>query len=390
MSRHRHHIALALTLFLLAGCGGGDEESATDAQDTTESAPSTETGASGAEGSAGPANAGDSEETKIWLTTGEQLKPVERNLGGGDEVEAAAEALVEGPTAKEEAGNLDAASEIPAGTEVESVDVDGDTAVVEVSEDFLGKVPADPEKRTPTQEEALDARLSQVTYTLTQFDDVESAKIVAGGVSTGPPREREDFAKPQGRPTPIQKAAGKAMPGIKAIQERLVELRYLPKGAVDGLNGYRTQQAVIAFQSWRGLARDGIVGPQTKQALARAKPPQPKSAGPATRIEVYRAKGVALTVKNDKTKRAIHVSSGAPATPTPAGSYEVFRKEKNSWSVPFQTWLPYASYFNAGIAFHEYAQVPTYPASHGCVRVPSPEARYVYGFAQIGTAVIVY
>ena len=89
-------------------------------------------------------------------------------------------------------------------------------------------------------------------------------------------------------------------------------------------------------------------------------------------------------------KRAIHVSSGAPSTPTPAGSYEVFRKEKNSWSVPFQQWLPVRLYFNAGIAFHEYAQVPTYPASHGCVRVPSPEARYVYGFAKIGTAVIVY
>jgi lipoprotein-anchoring transpeptidase ErfK/SrfK len=94
-------------------------------------------------------------------------------------------------------------------------------------------------------------------------------------------------------------------------------------------------------------------------------------------------------VEDGKTKRAIHVSAGAPSTPTPSGSYSVFRKERNSWSVPFQQWLPYASYFNAGIAFHEYAQVPTYPASHGCVRVPSPEARFVYGFAKIGTAVIV-
>ena len=34
--------------------------------------------------------------------------------------------------------------------------------------------------------------------------------------------------------------------------------------------------------------------------------------------------------------------------------------------------------------------MPTYPASHGCVRVPSPEAPLIYGFAQIGTAVIVY
>ncbi|MBM3665880.1 MAG: L,D-transpeptidase [Actinobacteria bacterium] len=80
-------------------------------------------------------------------------------------------------------------------------------------------------------------------------------------------------------------------------------------------------------------------------------------------------------------------SSRAPRrrrTETPAGTYEAFRKELSSRSVPFSTWLPYASYFNSGIAFHEYAQVPPYPASHGCVRVPAPEAPFVYEFAAIG------
>ena len=68
----------------------------------------------------------------------------------------------------------------------------------------------------------------------------------------------------------------------------------------------------------------------------------------------------------------------------------MFRKELRSWSVPFKQLLPYASYFNAGIAFHEYADVPTYAASHGCVRVPAPEAPGVYAFASNGTTVIVY
>jgi lipoprotein-anchoring transpeptidase ErfK/SrfK len=40
-----------------------------------------------------------------------------------------------------------------------------------------------------------------------------------------------------------------------------------------------------------------------------------------------------------------------------------------------------------GVAFHESPDVPTYPASHGCVRVPSHEARWVYGFARFGTRV---
>ena len=60
-----------------------------------------------------------------------------------------------------------------------------------------------------------------------------------------------------------------------------------------------------------------------------------------------------------------------------------------NYSVPFSTYLPYASYFNNGIAFHEYPDVPPYPASHGCVRVPTPEARRVYNFARMNTVVVV-
>ena len=40
-----------------------------------------------------------------------------------------------------------------------------------------------------------------------------------------------------------------------------------------------------------------------------------------------------------------------------------------SWSVPFSTWMPWASYFVGGIAFHAYGSVPSYPASHGCIRM---------------------
>ena len=85
--------------------------------------------------------------------------------------------------------------------------------------------------------------------------------------------------------------------------------------------------------------------------------------------------------------RAIHVSTGGPGHVTPAGHWHVFAKSRLSWSVPFQVWLPWASYFYGGIAIHGFASVPPYPASHGCVRVPMPEAPGVYGFATIGTPV---
>jgi hypothetical protein len=40
-----------------------------------------------------------------------------------------------------------------------------------------------------------------------------------------------------------------------------------------------------------------------------------------------------------------------------------------------------------GIAFHEFQDVPTFPASHGCVRQSVTVAQWTYAFAPIGMPV---
>ena len=85
--------------------------------------------------------------------------------------------------------------------------------------------------------------------------------------------------------------------------------------------------------------------------------------------------------------RAIAVSSGKPSTPTPPGNYRVYAKIPRWWSMPFREWLPWALPFVGGIAFHEFADVPAYPASHGCVRQSSTVARWTYDFAYVGMPV---
>jgi lipoprotein-anchoring transpeptidase ErfK/SrfK len=330
---------------------------------------------------------------KVYFTRGEQLASVQRTVpSGGTPPRAALRELLEGPTAAERERGI--RTTIPDGARILSVDVDSDGTA---TADFA----FDPGHRATGRDVSLrPARAAQVIYTLTALPGVDSVTILLNGrkrasfigreLTIKGPLAQRDFAKPVTLPrTPGLVPDGPAPAAPRAVQSRLATLGYLPRSAVNGRWDYRTQQAVMAFQAWSGIGRDGAVGPQTIAALERQEAPVPTGRR-GRRIEVYRARGVALLVEDGRLRRAIHVSTGAPGTETPLGTYRVYRKERNSWSVPFRVWLPYASYFTGGIAFHGYDDVPPRPASHGCVRVPHPEAPGVYQFARMGTTVAVY
>ncbi|MGK2931329.1 MAG: L,D-transpeptidase family protein [Solirubrobacterales bacterium] len=384
----RRLAALAVfSALVLAGCGSSDDDS----------------------GNSDPAGDGPAAQAdlQLYFMAGEQFRPLEHQPGGpGSTPREGAELLVEGPEEidPKAAAEEDIETLIPPDTKVERVRVDqaGD-ATVDLSEEFLEDIPAKAAERTEAEDDEVTGRLGQVTYTLTSFEQVDSVKVRSGGVTVQAPaprsggiaprveQERADYSRPPEVPsTPKVRSGGGAEPGgASSLQRKLAALGYLPPSGVDGVAGYQTEQAVMAFQAWEGLTRDGDAGPQTRAALRTAKRPKPSAKSPKRLMEVHIGKGVLLLVKNGRTKRAIHVSGGAPGTETPTGRYRVFRKELMSWSVPFSTWLPFASYFNNGIAFHEYPDVPPYPASHGCVRVPTPEAKRVYNFASINRVVVV-
>lgn len=173
----------------------------------------------------------------------------------------------------------------------------------------------------------------------------------------------------------------------RSLNARLASLGYLPAGPASARFDARTFHAVMAAQKWHGLQRDGIAGPRTQSALRRAQRPRAGAAADARRIDVIYSRQVALLISGGRVQRTVSVSTGADGYRTPPGNYRIFRKELRSWSHPYEVWLPYASYFNGGVAFHEWASVPPYPASHGCVRIPSPFAEEVYRFATRGTRV---
>jgi len=194
---------------------------------------------------------------------------------------------------------------------------------------------------------------------------------------------------PSARPQP--RAKPKRLRTSAQVQRRLVALRYLPASAVTGVDDYRTQQAVMAFQAWEGLQRDGIAGPHTKARLLKAGPPKPRNEHLKGRYaEVYRSLGVLLLVEHGVVVRAVHCSTGMPGLETPAGRFAVYFKALSWWSTIYQVLMPYASFFTGGDAIHGLYPVPAYPASHGCVRVSMPEAPWVYSFLRLGTPVFVF
>jgi hypothetical protein len=192
------------------------------------------------------------------------------------------------------------------------------------------------------------------------------------------------------RPGPWRAEAGeKDYPYVlRGVQLRLSALGYLDRSEVTGSANYLTEQALLAFQGWEDLDRTGTLTGQTQLALFRAAPPRPAARRAGRRIEIYRDRGVLLMVEDGEVVRAVHTSTGVGGI-TPVGDFEVYAKVLYSWSVPFQVWMPWAAYFRGGIATHQSPDVPSYPASHGCVRLPEGEAERVYRFVDVGTPVSV-
>jgi lipoprotein-anchoring transpeptidase ErfK/SrfK len=299
-------------------------------------------------------------------------------------------ALLSGPTATEK--KADIRSQIPVRTRLRSAVVRNGVATIDLTRPYV----------EGTNRASLSARLAQLVWTATAVPGVtgvrlsidgNAARSLGQGISVDRTLTRTNVDPPQpALAPPTTLIPDKNGPGTAAgvttkwIQQRLVALGYLPNSAVTGHLGPWTRSAVLAFQGWEGLARDADPGPTT---IARLRTAQRPAAGPGTgkRIDVYLHAQVAFLDDGAKVTRIIKVSTGASGYATPPGLFKIYRKHPRDWSYPYKVWLPYASYFNGGIAFHESPDVPAYAASHGCVRVPRDDAPLVYSFAALHTPV---
>jgi peptidoglycan hydrolase-like protein with peptidoglycan-binding domain len=185
---------------------------------------------------------------------------------------------------------------------------------------------------------------------------------------------------------------------IGAVQRRLADLKYYVD-AIDGVSGPATISAVMAFQKVNGLTADGVVGPLTRAALDQPVTPALQG-GADTRVEIDLTKQVLYYVHDGQFERIVAVSSGSgqsyetssggtATSLTPVGTYTVERKIPGLREAPLGS-LYDPMYFYAGWAIHGSDSVPSYPASHGCVRVSRADAVWLYPRLAIGTQVSLY
>jgi N-acetylmuramoyl-L-alanine amidase len=171
---------------------------------------------------------------------------------------------------------------------------------------------------------------------------------------------------------------------VRLLERRLGELNYRLVG-IDRSYDFRTADAVMAFRKVQRMPRVFTVDAAVWRALADPLVPRPRLHINAFHIEVDQTRQVLYTVRGGRVTNVIHVSTGAGGA-TRDGSFRVYRKLAGY--SPNRLYYP--SYFDHLRAIHGWTEVPTYPASHGCVRVPYWHAQWIFGLAVVGTRISIY
>lgn len=169
-------------------------------------------------------------------------------------------------------------------------------------------------------------------------------------------------------------------PSVLALEQRLAAIHYAVQ--VNGVFGDDDTEAIYAFQKIEGLPRTGLVTRTVWQRLLVAQTPAARY--PGDHVEVDKTRQVLFVVRGGKVTLVVATSTGATGN-TPLGVWHVYRKVAG-----FDWVLYYPSYFLRGFAIHGYPDVPPYPASHGCARIPMWVAQTVYGLIPDGSTVYVY
>jgi len=161
-------------------------------------------------------------------------------------------------------------------------------------------------------------------------------------------------------------------------EQRLWQFGYWA-GPIDGQFDSASRHALIAFQKVEQRDRTGKLTRDELNALRNARRPVPRF-GTQPHVEIDLQRQVLFLIdETGLVVRILPVSTGNGQmymdrgkwhrAVTPVGRFKVLRKI-NGWRLSSLGLLYYPSYIHNGIAIHGSPLVPSYVASHGCIRVP--------------------
>jgi hypothetical protein len=144
-----------------------------------------------------------------------------------------------------------------------------------------------------------------------------------------------------------------------------------------------------------GRAENFTQGTQVPATTAKLKPgefvwePERAPEGPVL-VVVSKPEQMAYVYRNGIRIARTTVSTGKPGHGTPTGVFTVLEKEKKHTSTIYKgASMPFMERLTwTGIAMHA-GQLPGYPASHGCVRLPLKFSELLYTVTSKGITVII-
>ncbi len=197
------------------------------------------------------------------------------------------------------------------------------------------------------------------------------------------------LAPPPAPPAQVTTPQAPPAPTPQQVEQKLAALNY-DVGPVDGNIDEQAASAVMAFQKVSNLPRTGELTPQVgAQIMATQTAPAPLApSGEPNRIEISLARQVLFLYEGGALARILPVSSGTSETPTPTGTFRIYRQD-SGWHTSRLGRLHNAQYFVGGYAIHGSLSVPAAPASHGCVRIPMSASEWFPSRVAKGMQVVI-
>jgi lipoprotein-anchoring transpeptidase ErfK/SrfK len=172
---------------------------------------------------------------------------------------------------------------------------------------------------------------------------------------------------------------------VRLLQKGLRALGYVTSES--GSYDDATARAVLAFRKVNNMARTESPSLALVKKLFRGKGGFTlKHPGAGRHVEFDWSKQVLVFAQAGRVVRIYHASSGKPSTPTVFGTFHFYSKTPGTNAEGMVD----SNYFIGGYAVHGYAEVPPYAASHGCIRVPVPDAASIFNWIRLGETIFVY